>query len=102
VAAVQALVESSTGGAEGADPTALDLPGPSRRIRIEPIEVPEPTPATDSPERTPEAPSQEPPEAPEPDPVRDPRPEPEPVEEPDPDHEPVEDPERPDREPVRT
>jgi hypothetical protein len=102
VAAVQALAHTRIGGGRGIGPAALDLPGPSRRIRIEPLEVPEPAPATDSPERAPDPPPQEPPEAPEPDPVRDPRPDPEPVEEPDPDHEPVEDPERPDREPVRT
>ena len=42
-------------------PTALDLPGPSRRIRIEPLRLPGPAP---EPQRDEPAPAQEP--APEP------------------------------------
>jgi len=47
----------------GLDPEALDLPGPSRRIRVEPVRLPEPV-------RTPErAPERRPGPAPEQDPL---------------------------------
>lgn len=50
----------------GDDPEALDLPGPSRRIRVEPVRLPEPA-RRDEPERP----------APEPAPERERSPEPE-------------------------
>lgn len=55
-------------------PSALDLPGPSRRIRVEPVRLPEPARAPSEPDR-PAAPSKDPePRRPEPAPEREPVP----------------------------
>lgn len=54
-----------------APPVLLDLPGPSRRVRVEPLELPLPARAPEparEPERTPE-PAPEPARAPDRDPV---------------------------------
>jgi len=52
-------------------PMLLDLPGPSRRVRVEPVELPVPARPPTPPERTPEPPP--------PDPRREPVPDREPV-----------------------
>lgn len=89
-------------GLHGAGIVGLDLPGPSRRIRVEPIKLPDPT-VPDEPRRAPEPPPEPeaPPPEPDPQPVREPEPDPQPVEEPEP--EPAKEPERtPEREPAPT
>jgi hypothetical protein len=70
-----------------AQPQALDLPGPSRRITVEPVRLPVPQRAPEAPPAEPEPPpSEAPPPQPEPEPIEAPPADPE-REAPDPERE---------------
>lgn len=86
--AMQVVGSVDPGQADGARPVGLDLPGPARRIRIEPVKLPDTTPLPErEPAPEPAAPAEprepEPPKAPEHEPApereRDPAPAPEPT-----------------------